>query len=192
MPPSGEAKKALRASLRTFRRDLASSLPHAAVHAAAKAPLGRLPVSGICAGYHPVGGELDPGPLMARLAGVGARLALPAVVTRDAPLQFRPWSPGQLLVPDELGLPAPAADVGPCRPDLVIVPLLAFDRCGGRLGQGGGYYDRTLARLKETGPVFVLGLAYSGQEVDCVPTEDTDQRLDAVLTERGFIGMDEG
>lgn len=192
MPSSGEAKRALRASLRRRRAELARSLPGAALDAAAEAPLGRLPASGVCAGYSPQGGELDPGPLMARLAGAGARLALPAVVMRNAPLQFRPWSPGQILTVDELGLPAPAADVGSCRPDLVIVPLLAFDRRGGRLGQGGGYYDRTLARLKETGPVFVLGLAYSGQEVDCVPTEDTDQRLDAVLTERGFIGMDEG
>ena len=87
---------------------------------------------------------------------------------------------------DAAGVPAPGPDAPELTPDLVVVPLLAFDGAGARLGQGGGYYDRTLAALRAAGPVVALGLAYAGQEVARLPVEAHDQRLDAVLTEAGL------
>jgi len=84
-------------------------------------------------------------------------------------------------------VPAPPPSASPVHPDLVIAPVLAFDRRGGRLGQGGGHYDRTLARLRRQRPVFVLGVAFAGQEVDAVPMGPHDQRLDAIVTETAYI-----
>ena len=84
-------------------------------------------------------------------------------------------------------MPSPPASAPEVLPNLLITPLLAFDRKGGRLGQGGGHYDRTLANLRRQRPVFVLGVAFAGQEIDAVPVADHDQRLDAIVTETEFI-----
>ena len=118
----------------------------------------------------------------------GWRLALPAAETPDSPLTFRAWSPGQPLVKDLTGLAAPLPSAETLQPDLVLVPLIAFDRDGGRLGQGGGHYDRTLEALagRTPRPPFV-GFAYSGQRVASIPLEPHDQRLDGILTEAGYI-----
>lgn len=116
-----------------------------------------------------MGSELDPGPLLRRLAEHGAAIVLPEVAGPDRPLSFR-RADGQ----------------GYATPDLVVAPMLAFDEAGGRLGQGGGHYDRTLQQLRATGPVFVIGLAYAGQEIDRVPREPHDQCLDAILTEISY------
>ena len=91
-----------------------------------------------------------------------------------------------IAVPDAFGVPSPPPEAPEATPRLVICPLLAFDRAGGRLGQGGGHYDRTLAVLRAQGPVFVLGRAYAGQEVAALDLEPHDQRLDAILTETGY------
>jgi 5-formyltetrahydrofolate cyclo-ligase len=124
---------------------------------------------------------------MARLAGErAARLVLPVALARDAPLLFRAWTPGVATHPDVFGIPGPTAAAAQLVPDLMIVPVLAFDRAGARLGQGAGCYDRTIANLRASGRVFVLGLAYAGQEVDGISTEPHDQRLDAILTETGY------
>jgi 5-formyltetrahydrofolate cyclo-ligase len=170
-----------------MRRALAMSLPTAAADAAERIPLDRLPAFAVFGGYHALGSELDPSPLIRRLAATGAMLALPAAAVREAPLEFRLWDAVDVLAPDAFGVPCPPSTAPVLKPDLVIAPLLAFDRRGGRMGQGGGTYDRTLANLRASGDVFVLGLAYSGQEVDQVPREPHDQRLDAVLTEAGYI-----
>ncbi len=130
---------------------------------------------------------MDPGPLLRRLAGESARIVLPAARSAGEPLEFRAPNPGEPLEPDDLGVPAPPADAPALRPDLVIAPVMAFDRAGGRLGQGVGCYDRTLAMLRSSGPVFVVGLAYAGQELARVPVETHDQTLDAILTEKGYI-----
>jgi 5-formyltetrahydrofolate cyclo-ligase len=122
-----------------------------------------------------------------RLAAAGARLALPAALDRGSPLAFRAYAEGDPLAPDAFEIPSPLAGVEELRPDLVITPLLAFDRTGARMGQGAGHYDRTLAALRATGPVFVLGLAYAGQEVAELPSEPHDQSLNAILTERAYI-----
>jgi 5-formyltetrahydrofolate cyclo-ligase len=180
------AKAALRAMLRARRRDLARRLPHAAEDAAAHLPVDRLPAFAAFAGYHPTGSELDPGPLVRRLAETGAVLALPTALDREQPLVFRLWDPADVLAPDAFGVPCPPTAAPVLKPDLVIAPVLGFDRQGRRLGQGGGTYDRTLANLRAMGGVFVLGLAYCGQEVDEIPSEPHDQRLDAVLTEAGY------
>jgi len=97
-----------------------------------------------------------------------------------------------LLVPDAFGIPAPPPVAEEVLPNLVITPLLAFDRKGGRLGQGAGHYDRTLKNLKAQRAVFVLGLAYAGQELKAVPMAAHDQRLDAILTETAYIEVARG
>ena len=94
---------------------------------------------------------------------------------------------GEALVPDALGIPAPDVNSAAVLPDVVFAPLLAFDRKGGRLGQGGGHYDRTLANLRRMKAVFVVGLAFAGQELPEIPMEPHDQRLDAILTETEYL-----
>jgi 5-formyltetrahydrofolate cyclo-ligase len=172
--------------MRRQRLALAAASPRAAWQAANLTPIDRLTPFRIVSGYHPVGGEMDPGPLMDRLAASGCRLALPAAVARGEPLQFRAADEAADLVADALGIPSPGEHATVLIPDLVIAPVLAFDRGGGRLGQGAGLFDRTLAQLRSSWRVFVLGLAYAGQEVDSVPFEPHDERLDAILTEAGY------
>lgn len=170
--------------MHALRRQLAAATPDAALCAAANLAEGwtGTPVA-VYGVYHPMGSELDPGAI--RIAG--ARRALPVVVDRDAPLVFRLYHPGDPLEPDALGIPSPTQDAATIFPDVLFVPLLAFDRQGGRLGQGGGLYDRTLAALRARGPLLAVGLAYAGQEVDSLTLEPHDQRLDAILTETAFI-----
>ncbi|HVI32146.1 5-formyltetrahydrofolate cyclo-ligase [Phenylobacterium sp.] len=180
-------KTTLRVLLRQVRRKLAAEAPDAAARAAERLPLDRLPAFRTFSGYQPTGSEMDPRPLMRRLCETGAAAALPVAERRDAPLAFRVWDPDQALEPDAFGIPAPPPGAAAVLPDLVIAPLLAFDRRGQRLGQGAGHYDRTLANLRAVQSVFVLGLAYSGQEVEELPAEPHDERLDAILTETDYI-----
>ena len=180
------SKTQQRARLRVLRKALAIAAPDAAERAAALLPLERLPAFAAFGGYHALGSELDPSPLIRRLAATGAMLALPVALSRDAPLVFRAWDPRDSLVADAVGVPAPPPSAPGLHPDLVIAPVLAFDRRGGRLGQGGGHYDRTLESLRSSRPVFVLGLAYAGQEVEPMDLDPHDQRLDAILTETGY------
>lgn len=127
--------------------------------------------------------EIDPAPVFAPLVAAGFSLCLP-VPFKNAALQFRPWSPGDSLVPGGFGTQIPE-DPSEVVPDTLIVPMLAFDARGYRLGYGGGHYDRTLEGLRRTGTVTALGFAYAAQKVHQVPTEPTDQPLDAVVTELG-------
>ncbi len=173
--------------MRARRRELARAFPGAAQRAADHLPLDALPAFTCFSGYHAVGDELDPEPLVRRLAGTGATFALPVADFADAPLIFRAWDSGDVPAPDFFGVPAPPPSAKAVTPDLVICPLLAFDRAGARLGQGGGHYDRTIEALRAAGPVFVLGLAYAGQEVAALAAEAHDQRLDAILTENGYM-----
>jgi len=182
-----DAKLELRARMRAERARLAVELPDAGRQAARRLPIDRLPAFAAFAGYHALGSEMDPSALIRRLAATGAMFALPIGLSRDGPLAFLAWRAEDVSAPDIFGVPSPPPSAAPLSPDLVIVPVLAFDRRGGRLGQGGGTYDRTLANLRAARGVFVLGLAYAGQEIDRVPGEAHDQRLDAILTEREFI-----
>ncbi|GAA0291124.1 5-formyltetrahydrofolate cyclo-ligase [Rhodovulum strictum] len=136
-------------------------------------------------GYMPMRGEIDPLPAMAALAAHGP-VGVPVIVARDRPLDFHLWTPEGAMQPGRFGAAVPVSAV-PMRPELVIVPLVAFDRSGARLGYGGGFYDRTLERLRAQGPVLAVGLAFGAQEVARVPVEPTDQRLDAIVTEAEAI-----
>ena len=184
---AASAKTLLRTVLRDRRKALAAEATDAADRAAELFPLEQIAGSRVVAGYRAQGREIDPWPLMRRLADAGARLALPAALGHDVPLSFRAYSDGDPLAPDALGIPSPLAGADEVRPDLVITPLLAFDRTGVRIGQGGGHYDRTLAALRAAGSVFVLGLAYAGQELAELPSEPHDQSLNAILTEKAYI-----
>ena len=176
----------MRRRYRAQRVRLAAADPDAAVRAAEAAPLERLPGL-VIGGYLAQGSELDPAPLMARLATAGRRLTLPAAADRSGALVFRAWAPGAPLAPDAFGIPAPLPEAEVLTPDLLIVPLLAFDRAGGRLVQGAGIYDRTIAALSGERAPYLVGYAYAGQEAPRVPMEPHDQPLDAIATEAGFV-----
>ncbi|HLZ68201.1 MAG TPA: 5-formyltetrahydrofolate cyclo-ligase [Aliidongia sp.] len=142
----------------------------------------------VVSGFWSIRSEIDVRPLMLALAGVtGAALAMPVVVGRGQRLIFRRWQPGVPLVEGPFGTAHPAESEPDLVPDLLLVPLLAFDRQRHRLGYGAGFYDRTLAGLRAAGPVTAVGVAYGAQEVAQVPVGDHDERLDLVLTERGII-----
>lgn len=142
-----------------------------------------LPSGQVVALYSAMGSELDAGPLAVALEAAGRRLCLPVVLERDAPMVFRAWSPGEPLETDAAGCPAPLPLSEVMEPDLIIAPLLAFDGFGGRLGQGGGFYDRTFAARPE---VIRVGFGYAGQAVEALSPEAHDMRLHGVLTEAGY------
>lgn len=147
--------------------------------------------SAIVAGYWPMGDELDLRPLLQALHARGFPLALPVMVGPARPLIFRRWKPDDPLCAAEFGTQEPTADQAVCRPDILLAPLLAFDAQGGRLGYGGGFYDRTLAQLRADGAgVCALGVALSVQEVSAVVCGPHDQPLDGIITEQGvrFFG----
>lgn len=144
------------------------------------------PTGGCIAGYAAIRSEIDPAPGLERLNTQGYQICLPVVEGPARPLGFRAWTPGEPLIPGAFGALIPES-AEPTTPDLLIVPLLAFDARGFRLGYGGGFYDRTLERLRASRPTKALGFAYAAQQQDQVPTEPTDQPLDGIVTERGLI-----
>jgi 5-formyltetrahydrofolate cyclo-ligase len=182
-----EAKKALRAAAKAARA--AAFRRHGSGAAAALAAHGigfaGVPVPAVVSGFLAIGEEIDPLALLERLRGEGYRLALPVMEGKGKPLLFRSWTPGEGLAATTWGIREPLPDAPAVEPDVVLGPLLAFDADGYRLGYGGGFYDRTLARLRALKPVVSIGLAYDEQRVDAVPHLDYDQRLDWVLTPSG-------
>ncbi len=138
----------------------------------------------IVSGYSPIRSEIDPAPLMRKLEAQGARLALPAVLSRGKSLSFRAWSPDDRLMLGPLGIlePSPAAEE--LIPDVMLVPLAAFDRQGHRIGYGAGHYDFTLAHLRKAKAIIAAGIAFSVQEIKAVPALPHDVALDYVLTEK--------
>jgi 5-formyltetrahydrofolate cyclo-ligase len=142
----------------------------------------------VVSGYWPLAHELDPRPLMEALEARSHPLSLPVVVERGAALAFRAWRTGDPLQPAGFGLAVPAPAAAVVLPKILLVPLLAFDRRGRRLGYGAGYYDRTLAALRAVATdTFALGLAFACQEFDEVPAGPGDQLLDAVATEKALV-----
>ncbi|HYE46858.1 MAG TPA: 5-formyltetrahydrofolate cyclo-ligase [Caulobacter sp.] len=182
-------KAALRIEARRRRRELQVQHPEAdwmiADQADALMEIFRLR-PGVAALYKALGAEIDPRPMADALSRRGWRLALPAVIDLEGPLEFRAWKPRDALARDLAGLLAPLESAPPVAPSLILVPLLAFDRRGHRLGQGGGFYDRTFAALRGAGAPPLIGLAYQGQEVEAVPHGPFDQPLDGILTEAGY------
>ena len=138
----------------------------------------------IVSGYSPIRSELDPAPLMRKLAEQGARLALPAVMARGKSLVFRAWSPGDRLTLGPLGILEPSPAMAELIPDVMLVPCAAFDRLGHRIGYGAGHYDFTLAHLRKTKPITTVGVAFAAQEIKAVPALAHDVALDYVLTEK--------
>ena len=139
----------------------------------------------VIAGYWPVGTEVDDLPILRKLRSMNTDIALPAVVATESPLEFRSWDDRESLVPGRFNIPTPPDAAPVVQPTLVVVPLLLFDGVGHRLGSGKGFYDRTLASLREQSSVVAIGVAYAAQRTDTLVTLATDQRLDGVVTEEG-------
>jgi 5-formyltetrahydrofolate cyclo-ligase len=141
----------------------------------------------IISAYMPIRSELNPLPLLRRFGEAGARLALPAIAARGRPLSMRAWSIGEPLVRGQWGIREPAATAESVQPDVLLVPLAAFDPRGYRIGYGAGYYDLTLRTLRAAKQIVAIGLAFAVQEIPQVPDLPHDEPLDLVLTERAVI-----
>jgi len=141
----------------------------------------------IVAGFMPMKSEINPLPLMRKLADAGAQLALPAIAGRGQPLIMRAYKFGDALARGQWGIREPKPDAPDVAPDILIVPLAAFDRAGHRIGYGAGYYDLTIRGLRAQKPVTAVGIAFAVQEIREVPATPRDERLDFVLTEREVI-----
>jgi 5-formyltetrahydrofolate cyclo-ligase len=180
-PPS---KADLRAAALTKRDALSDNKRATAAKAIAKRGLPMAITPGtIISGYSPIRSEIDPIPLLRALAAQGVRLALPAVMARGKSLAFRAWSPDDRLMLGPLGIPEPSPAAAEVIPDIMLVPLAAFDRAGHRIGYGAGHYDFTLAHLRKTKAIAAIGLAFTAQEIALVPALQHDVALDYVLTE---------
>jgi 5-formyltetrahydrofolate cyclo-ligase len=131
----------------------------------------------------PMRAEIDP---LAAMAAHAGPVAVPVIEGMGLPLRFRAWHPAAPMVRGRFGALVPETGDW-ITPEVLIVPLVAFDRAGNRLGYGGGFYDRTLEALRARGPVTAIGYAYAAQETDALPLEPTDQRLDLIVTETGII-----
>jgi 5-formyltetrahydrofolate cyclo-ligase len=168
------------------RRDaLSNEARAAAAQAIAKRglPIDIKPGAIVC-GYSPIRGEIDPVPLMKNLAAHGVQLALPAVTARGKSLVFRAWSPSDRLMLGSLGILEPSPAAAELVPDIMLVPLAAFDRAGHRIGYGAGHYDVTLAHLRKGKAITAIGLAFAVQKIKAVPMQPHDVALDYVLTEK--------
>jgi 5-formyltetrahydrofolate cyclo-ligase len=183
----GEEKRAERT--RALARRATAYAHHGATAGAALAAHGlgflALAPGAIVSGFAAIRDEIDPAALLARLAADGYRLALPVMQGKGRPLVFRQWAPGDAMGNAMWGIAEPLPDKPVLEQDVVLAPLLAFDSAGYRLGYGGGFYDRSLERLRATKPVVAVGIAYDELEVDAVPHHRYDQRLDWVLTPSG-------
>ena len=183
-------KERLRQEARARRQQMARALPDYARYIAARYAdrfdgLGFAP-DAVVAGYWPFREEADPRPLMQVLAAKGHPLGLPRIARRTAPLEFRRWIEGDPMRKNFYEIAEPLAGAEIVKPSILLLPMLAFDAAGYRLGYGGGYYDRTLKKLRAERKVVAIGIAYAGQEVPGLPRREHDEPLDAIVTEKGF------
>jgi 5-formyltetrahydrofolate cyclo-ligase len=183
-------KSSLRAAALAARDALSGELRAAAAETIALRglPFEIMPGT-VVAGYSPIRSEIDPVPLMRKLGASGVLLALPAIMAGDQPLKFRAWSPGDRLQRGRLGILEPSADANEVVPDILLVPLAAFDRAGHRIGYGAGHYDRTLEQLRKLKAITAIGVAFAVQEVEAVPALLHDAALDYVLTETNVLDL---
>ena len=179
-------------ALRTAALALRDALPAAERQAAAAAiatrgfPVETTPGT-IVSGFMPMKTEINPLPLLRKLADAGTQLALPAIAGRGKPLIMRAWKFGDPFKAGQWGIREPTADALEVAPDILIVPLACFDRAGHRIGYGAGYYDMTINALRAKKKAIAIGIAFAAQEIPKVPATERDARLDLVLTEREMI-----
>ena len=177
-------KRALRWRIKTWRAGLGADAMAQAADAVATLGLAFLQLAqrrAVVSGFSSLPDEFRAWPLLRRLHGEGHPLAMPVMQGKSLPLLFRAWAPGDAMDKAVWGIAEPRTDKPVLEPDVVLVPLLAFDAAGWRLGYGGGYYDRTLRGLRARKSIIAVGLAYDEQQVDAVPHLDYDERLDWVL-----------
>jgi 5-formyltetrahydrofolate cyclo-ligase len=187
-----ETIQAAKAALRRDALARRDAIPAAERAAAAQAIAARpfpidVPADALVSGFSAMKSEINPVPLMRRLADAGARLALPVVAGRGKPLIMRAWAFGEPLDSGVWGIREPQRSAPEVDPDILLVPLAAFDRDGNRIGYGAGYYDMTINRLRGLKPTLAIGLAFAAQEIPAVPFTPRDAKLDLVLTEREII-----
>jgi 5-formyltetrahydrofolate cyclo-ligase len=185
-----DTKAQLRAALQARRDALPADERQAAAQTIAARTFPLAVTQGtIVSGFMPLKSEINPLPLMHKLAAAGASLALPAIAGRGKPLIMRAWRWGEPLNAGVWGLREPRPEAPEVNPDILLVPLLAFDRSGQRIGYGAGYYDMTIARLRARKTITAVGIAFAAQEVAAVPATAFDAPLDLVLTERETIEL---
>jgi 5-formyltetrahydrofolate cyclo-ligase len=174
----------LKSELRKIAREKRRSVAHPDIGAELAAHAGalRLAPGSVVGGYHALPGEADPALLLQALVAGGCHIAFPRIVAPGLPLEFHLVPDGEVLKPGPHGIHEPQAHWPSVMPHLLLVPLLAFDGHGHRLGYGGGFYDRTLSAYR----IRAIGLAYSAQEMESLPVEAHDMALDGILTERGL------
>jgi 5-formyltetrahydrofolate cyclo-ligase len=183
-----------KAQLRQQALALRDALP-AAVRAAAAESIAARPFplkiepGAVVSGFSPMKSEINPVPLMRKLADAGARLALPVIAGRGKPLIMRAWSFGEPLASGQWGIREPLPEASEAAPDILLVPLAAFDRTGHRIGYGAGYFDMTISALRARKAITAVGIAFAVQEISSVPATERDARLDLVLTERETIDL---
>jgi 5-formyltetrahydrofolate cyclo-ligase len=181
-------KPALRAAALTLRDALPAAERQAAAETIAARPFPVAVKPGvIVSGFMPMKTEINPVPLLRKLSDAGAQLALPAIAGRGNALIMRAWSFDAPLKSGQWGIREPMPEAPEVAPDIVIVPLAAFDRAGHRIGYGAGYYDMTINALRAKKKVIAIGIAFAAQEISRVPATERDARLDLVLTEREAI-----
>ncbi len=180
------AKTQLRASIETIRSALPADVRAIRAREIALVAAGWVAdlaqPDTIVSGFLSIGSEIETMPTLERLAAAGYRLALPVMVAPRVPLVFRAWMPGEPLTAVKWGIREPLATAPEVIPRILLVPLLAFDASGGRLGYGGGFYDRTMRKLRAGAATTAAGFAFDEQAVDAVPSSDYDEPLDWVLT----------
>lgn len=187
-----DAKAGLRATAHRKRAAIQSDVRREAAKAAAQHFFAHVPLSprDIVAAYWPIRDEIDCKPVLTRLVDSGQPVCLPVVIGDELPLELRLWGEGEPLYPSGFGTLAPPEGAPIVEPDVILMPLLGFDKEGTRLGYGGGYYDRTLTRLAKI-PVLI-GFAFASQEVERIPREAHDIPLDAIVTETGYRAFGTG
>lgn len=180
-------KAALRVEMRAHRAAIPPGERQAAAAAIAERGLAfaAIPPASIIGAFMPIGEEINPLPLCAHLRAMGHAIALPRMIGKGKPVEFRLHNPGDPLETTIWGIREPTTSAALVIPDVFLIPLLAFDAKGFRLGYGGGFYDRTLAATRASKEIVTIGLAFDAQRVDAVPVADYDERLDWILTPSG-------
>ncbi len=186
-PSISDQKAKLRAAALAKRDALPAEMRAEAAEAVAARDFPVAVAGKIVSGFMAMKSEINPLPLMRKLAEAGAKLALPAIAGRGHPLIMRAYAFGDELARGQWGIREPKPEAGEVAPDMLLVPLAAFDRAGQRIGYGAGYYDMTLRALRARKEIVAVGLAFAAQEIGEVPATDRDERLDFVLTEREAI-----